>query len=312
MDSVPATAKHPIRVVTARTGLSPDVLRAWERRYQVVEPSRSGGRQRLYSDADVERLKLLHRAIIAGRSIGAVAGLSPRELEKLVRSDDSAARVAAPALAEATTRAIASHLATAFDAIQALDAARLERILKTVSLQLSVPTMLDHFIAPLLWRIGDRWVGGDISPAQEHLASLEVRRLLAWLVERAAVEPDAPVIVVTTTTGQLVELGAMLAAASAATEGWRVAYLGTSLPAKDIITAARTLGARAVAISLVLEADGPETTKELDRLAKGLPRGIALIGGGRAAAAHALQLRRLGAQVFRDLVPFRTWLRSAR
>ena len=88
MDSVPATAKHPIWVVTARTGLSPDVPRAWERRYQAVVPSRSGGRHRLYSDADVERVKLLHRAIIAGRSIGAVAGLSPRELEKLVRSDE--------------------------------------------------------------------------------------------------------------------------------------------------------------------------------------------------------------------------------
>ncbi len=309
---MPFSAKHPIRVVTARTGLSPDVLRAWERRHQVVEPSRSAGRQRLYTDADVERLKLLHRAIIAGRSIGAVAGLSLRELEKLVRSDDSAARVTAPALAEATRQAIATHLAAAFEAMQALDAARLERVLKTVSLQLSVPTMLDRFIAPLLWRIGDRWACGDLSPAQEHLASIEVRRLLTWLVERAAVEPAAPVIVVTTTTGQLVELGAMLAAASAATEGWRVAYLGTSLPAKDIITAARTLGARAVAISLVLEAAGPEATKELDRLAKGLPRGTALIGGGRAAANHALQLRRLGAQVFRDLEQFRAWLRSAR
>ena len=56
--------KHPIRVVSERTGLSPDVLRAWEKRYRAVEPPRrDGGSQRLYSDADVERLRLLRRVM---------------------------------------------------------------------------------------------------------------------------------------------------------------------------------------------------------------------------------------------------------
>src|SRR5919107_4915681 len=77
--------RHPMRVVTRRTGLSADVLRVWEKRYGVVTPSRSDTGRRLYSDTDIERLRLLHRATLAGRSIGQVAGLSTPALLELAR-----------------------------------------------------------------------------------------------------------------------------------------------------------------------------------------------------------------------------------
>ena len=67
--------QHSVRVVARRTGLTPDLLRAWERRYRVVEPTRSAGGQRNYSDADIERLQLLVKVTAAGRPIGHVAAL---------------------------------------------------------------------------------------------------------------------------------------------------------------------------------------------------------------------------------------------
>src|SRR5918997_5004894 len=88
--SEPDIARHPIGVVAERTGLSPDLLRVWERRYQAVEPSRSLDGQRVYSDADVERLRLLRLATTAGRSIRQVAGLATAELERLVGEDEAA------------------------------------------------------------------------------------------------------------------------------------------------------------------------------------------------------------------------------
>src|SRR5215207_6184842 len=87
--------RHPIGVVAERTGLSPDVLRVWERRYAVVEPHRSAGGQRLYSDADIERLSLLHRATQGGHGIGHVATMSKAKLEELVQGIE-AATVSAP------------------------------------------------------------------------------------------------------------------------------------------------------------------------------------------------------------------------
>src|SRR5512140_1095660 len=87
--------RHPIGVVAERTGLTPDVLRVWERRYGVVEPRRSPGGQRIYSDADIERLALLHRATRGGHGISHVASLSTAKLEEIVRDIESSA-VAAP------------------------------------------------------------------------------------------------------------------------------------------------------------------------------------------------------------------------
>src|SRR5678815_2708765 len=83
---------HPIGVASERTGLSPDVLRVWERRYGVVEPHRSSGGQRVYSDSDIERLSLLHRATKGGHGISHVASLSKSRLEELVRDVEAARR----------------------------------------------------------------------------------------------------------------------------------------------------------------------------------------------------------------------------
>jgi MerR family transcriptional regulator, light-induced transcriptional regulator len=77
--------KHPIRVVSRRTGLSASVLRAWERRYEAVEPERSDGGQRLYSDADIQRLTMLKRLVEGGRSISRIANLPLEDLRELMR-----------------------------------------------------------------------------------------------------------------------------------------------------------------------------------------------------------------------------------
>src|SRR4051812_47641703 len=78
-------ARYPLRAVMRRTGLSADVIRAWERRYMAVSPERSEGGQRLYSERDVVRLGLLARATTEGHSIGEIARLEVDALEALLR-----------------------------------------------------------------------------------------------------------------------------------------------------------------------------------------------------------------------------------
>src|SRR6185503_11676275 len=101
------THRHPMRVVTRRTGLSAEILRVWERRYRVVTPARTQTGRRLYSDAEIERLHLLHRATLGGRSIGLVAALPDAALEELLRKD-AEADLARP------TRALAARATTPF------------------------------------------------------------------------------------------------------------------------------------------------------------------------------------------------------
>src|SRR3569623_849784 len=84
LSALSARQRHPIAGVAQRTGLSQDVLRVWERRYEAVVPARSETGVRLYSDADIERLILLRTATRGGRGIGQVAKLSTRALETIV------------------------------------------------------------------------------------------------------------------------------------------------------------------------------------------------------------------------------------
>src|SRR5919201_5469126 len=129
--STSSVHRHPMRVVTRRTGLSADLLRAWEKRYDVVTPSRSHSGRRLYSDADIERLGLLYRATLAGRSIAHVAALSNAELATLVRRDAEAERerglAQRPQLAEPMAD---DYLGECMRAIERLETAALEAVLR--------------------------------------------------------------------------------------------------------------------------------------------------------------------------------------
>ena len=105
----------------------------------------------------------------------------------------------------------------------------------------------------------------------------------------------------TTPAGQLHELGAILAAATATIHGWKVTYLGPSLPAEEIAGAALQNKARAVALSLVYPEDDPNLSAELRRLRRLLPAEVALLVGGRAAHSFAPVIEELGATLLVDL-----------
>jgi DNA-binding transcriptional MerR regulator len=297
--------------VTQRTGLTPDLLRAWERRYRVVKPRRSAGGQRLYSDEDIERLRDLHRAVLAGRTIGQVARLDRNALARLVEADSSGSTTA-DTVPDEDAAALARTIAECRAAVEQLDAPALERALRQAAHRFSVPVLLDHLLTPLLREIGERWEAGSLQPIHEHSASVEVHKLLTWIAQSTPVHPHAPLIAIATPAGQQMELGALMVAASAAAEGWRVAWFGPNLPAADILSGVESLKPAAVAISLVHQTREPELHRELERIARGVAGKVPLLVGGRAAPTHALLLERHGATVLPDLATFRTWLRGFR
>ncbi len=112
---------------------------------------------------------------------------------------------------------------------------------------------------------------------------------------------DGPAVIVGTPSGQHHEIGALLAAAAAAAQGWRVTYLGPDLPASSIAAAAELTGARAVALSLIYPADDLGLEAELRSLRSLLPAGIALIIGGQAADSYSEVLGDIGAVRLGDL-----------
>jgi MerR family transcriptional regulator, light-induced transcriptional regulator len=292
------TPSHPIQAVVKRTGLSAHVIRVWEKRYGAVTPHRTQTNRRLYSDEEIERLSLLRRLSEAGQGIGYVAKLPTNRLKALAMDAagsgaDGAERLAAEHGAEA-------HVRTAVVAVQRLDAPALGEVLKRAELELGAQGVLQRVIAPLAQQLGELWREGTITAAHEHFATAVLRVFLGRAARPFAVEPHGPLLIVVTPAGQLHELGALLAGATAANLGWRVVYLGASLAAADIAGAARQNQARAVALSIVYPEDDPLLKAELTRLRELLPD-TPILAGGRATSAYRRTLDEISALTPADL-----------
>ena len=306
--------RHPMRVVTRRTGLSADLLRAWERRHEVVKPSRSESGRRLYSDEDIERLRLLYRATLAGRNIGQVAELSMRALASLVEQDVEADAVAnragkdVPKSEFIAQKSASDYLSDCVLAVERLDASYLDATVRRAALALPLGAILDGLVVPLLERVGRGWREGSLRPVHEHLASVALRRLLDRVIEGARSEIETPNLMIGTPAGQVHEFGALLVAAVAAIEGWKVTYLGADLPAEDIVEAARRTRPSAVVLSVVFPAGDPMLADELRRLRAALPRRIPLVVGGAASSAYSGVLQEIGAVRLGNLEEFRSQL----
>lgn len=267
-------ARHPIGVVRARTGLSVEVLRAWERRYGVVQPTRSDNGRRLYSDADIERLGLLHRAARSGRSVAALSSLPSADLQRMV-DEDAERATSSPTLPD-------SYRKQAMQAVRELAPARLEAILRRALLSLGALPFLEDVVPPLLVEIGEEWHAGRITVAHEHAASATLLQLLGWLTRSLEVPVEAPRVLLATPRGERHAFGAMMAAAAAAHDGWHVTWLGPDLPAEQIAAGAGQSSAQMVALSASTTVDGLE--HELAALRALLPRHVSLLVGGAGAA----------------------------
>jgi len=293
-----------MRVVTRRTGLSAELLRVWERRYRVVVPARTQTGRRLYSDSEIERLTLLYRATLGGRSIGLIASLSTPALVELLRQDADAE------LARGVDRhdgrkskdhesPDAAFVTDSLRAVERFDPDALNAVLLRASVALPATVFLEQVVASVLEQVDKRWREGTLQRIHGHLTTSVVRHVL----ERTTVSTPAPAptLMLATITGQVHELGALIAAAAAAAEGWSVTWLGANLPADDIAEAARKLRARAVGLSLVHPAGDVSVNEELRRLRSLLPRSMVLIAGGAASAGYAAVLDEIGAQRIPDL-----------
>lgn len=288
--------RHPIGVVSSRTGLAQDVLRAWERRYGAVVPHRTATGRRLYTDHDLEKLRLLRRAVESGRRISDVASLALEELQALVREDRVSGVPARTRGGDDAGVLGGTFVERALAAIRDLDAIALDGVLADASVELPPAGLRREVLHPLLERLGNDWRSGALRVAHEHLGSAVIRSFLGSLRLARQVPRGAPCVVVTTPSGQRHELGAFLAATAAMEIGWDAVYLGPNLPAREIAAAARQKSARAVALSLVFPSTDPGLGDELRELRRLLGASLPVFVGGAAAPSYAAVLDEIGAQ----------------
>ena len=303
--------KYPIKVVSQMTGLSAFVIRAWEKRYSVVSPSRTETNRRLYSESDIEKLRLLNEAVQGGHNIGGVANLSIDELRNLLSHNS----ISSTRVDQSLTDILAdtsSIINSCIEAIKAYDNKALEILLLKASSKMSQPLLIENLIIPLMYKVGDMWLDGAIRVANEHLASAVIRSFLTNLIDQHIPAENAPIIISATPRGQDHELGALIVAVVAAAVGWKVIYLGSNLPVEEIIAVSENLEAKVVALSIVYPNDDPQLKKDLINLNKMLPSNVSLIVGGRAAKGYLDVLGEIEAVVVKNTKQLRVELESIR
>jgi DNA-binding transcriptional MerR regulator len=263
---------YPLRSAAQLTGLSPELLRAWERRYRAVEPLRTPGGTRRYRASDLERLRLLRAAIDAGHRIGSLARLSNEELEQLATAVEAVPR---------------DRLASVLAALDDFDGAEAQRLLATQLSTLGSVCFAREIAMPLLVEIGERWVGKKLRVASEHLATAVLRSMLGSALQPSATSLRGPRVVFSTLGGERHELGLLMAALAAMGAGANPLYLGPEVPVEDLLHAVERCGAAALALSIVAQPES-EVAAPLAALRAGLPSHVHLWIGGAGAAALPL------------------------
>ncbi|MBE0572411.1 MAG: MerR family transcriptional regulator [Ignavibacteriaceae bacterium] len=295
------------------TGLSVHVIRAWEKRYNVVEPDRTDTNRRLYSEEDIEKLKLLNDALHLGHHIGGIANLSSIELKKLIPKESSNLSDIKNGLAPVNSEILVEEiLSDSMHAIRNYDAKKLESILLNASAKLTQPILIEELIIPLVYKVGDLWHSGEIRVANEHLASSVIRGFLYNLLDSYSLNDSAPVLVTATPRGQEHELGALIAGVVAASSGWKVIYLGSNLPAEEIGAVVSHLNAKVVTLSIVYPNDDLHLKHELKKFKHLLSDGVSIIVGGRAANGYLDVLDEISAIVVKDSRQLRLELEAIR
>jgi len=252
--------------LSRRVGVSPELLRAWERRYGLLEPARTDGGLRLYSAEDVRRVRAMQAHL--------QSGLSAAEAARLARSREDAATEPAdqPALQDT------GELRAALDGLDAHGAHLvLDRVLGRYTLQ----TVLGSVILPYLRDLGDRWERGEASVVQEHFASNLLRgRLLAlargW--ERGA----GPAALLACAPGEQHDLPLIMFGLALRAQGWRVIFLGADTPLASIAEAAAELRPALVAVSAVNAETFARERAGLAALARDFRLGLAGAGANPA------------------------------
>jgi MerR family transcriptional regulator, light-induced transcriptional regulator len=257
--------------LSRRSGVSPELLRAWERRYGLLDPTRSKGGLRLYSPDDLERVRDMQRYLESGMAAAEAATLALREKPGQAdspRIDPSLARVD---LAEA---------------LAAFDGARADAILDDLLAAATIDTVLSEVLLPFLEDLGRRWERGEASVAEEHFASSVLRGRMLGLA-RGWGRGLGPVALLACLPGEQHDFGAMAFGLALRARGWRIAYLGADTPLETVEQAAVRLEPDLVVLSGVSDKRVQAISAQLAALAR---RWRVAVGGKAALADHLSDL----------------------
>ncbi len=233
---LPAEPVYNTQAVVQRTGVPADTFRAWERRYGLPVPARTGCNQRLYSDRDVATIAWLRDQTKSGMTIS--------QAIELFRRRDAAARVANNAGGSieviidtdgAPEVQMTSFVAETVEALIRYDDETATRVVEEALALLPVEDVCLNVLQPVLVEIGRRWTRGEVPISAEHFATAFVLRRVGALFNLSRPEIGRGPVVAACLEGEMHEVGLLLTCLFLSRRGFKIVYLGPNLPTEDLI-----------------------------------------------------------------------------
>lgn len=276
------------------TGLSPHVIRAWERRYGLVTPVRGTNRYRLFTDDDVGLIRYLKFQVDHGMSIGELAELGREKLQEQAQRVIVETHIVEPPPSER----LVSELA---QALQENDRAVFERKLNGALAVIPFEEALHRFLQPLQERVGQLWHDGILGVGQEHYASNHIKQKIFSAMNQFRTADEGPIVVIACPANEWHDIAAMTAAYLCRARGCRVHYLGANLPIPELATYCDRIRPACVLLSVTVAGSSDEARKLAQELAARIlpmsPVGV----GGQSVQAHTEIFLRENIIVFQDL-----------
>lgn len=254
---------YSIKQASIRSGVSVPLIRAWERRYGVVDPRRTPSGYRLYDDQAIATLIRVRELI--------ESGWTASEASRAVLAGEvpvgpvSTTAVSAPLTAEAAHARKAELIERFLAAATVMDIAATGAALDEIFAQGSFEATVDDLLMPALARLGQAWADGELDVAAEHAASAAIHRRLSALYEAAA-SVGEPKLVVGLPPGGRHELGALAFAVAVRRLGVGVLYLGPDVPVASWVHVIGQSKARVAVVAVVQEADRIATLEVAEAL----------------------------------------------
>ncbi|HSL64076.1 MAG TPA: cobalamin B12-binding domain-containing protein [Gaiellaceae bacterium] len=260
--------------VARRSGVSPELLRAWERRYGLLRPARTAGGFRLYGEDDLRRVELMRDHL--------AQGVAAAQAARLALAEPDGPRTA-------TERRPAALLAR----LEQFDEPGANEVLDRLLADVSLEAVLRDAVLPTLAALGERWERGELTIAQEHFASSLLRGRLLGLARGwgAGIGPRA---LLACAPGERHELPLIAFGLALRNRGWRITYLGADTPLATLAETAAELDPAVVVLSATLPWSLDAAEEGLATLARDRP--LLLAGPGADVAVAA----RVGAELLRD------------
>jgi MerR family transcriptional regulator, light-induced transcriptional regulator len=260
--------KYNIKAVSNMLGIQAGTLRAWERRYEIIEPVRNQAGHRLYTDEHVAVLKWLLNKVNKGFTIGQAVGLLEDEEVTDIGSETNP-----------DNDRLCKMKDELLDALIHFKEHKSNQILDQAFAMFTIEKVMSNVLGNLLYEIGELWERGEITTAHEHYVTAFLRTKIGGIFHTLPVDGLLPKVVCVCGPDETHEIGLLIFTLYLRRRGYEVIYLGAGIPEEDLATVIREVAPKMMFLSCTMSAHVHNTLRAGNRIQKNFPDLRVGVGG---------------------------------